>query len=276
MNARYEGAKHASHGYFVLFVAQALTTIDALSALRRALRYFLAVRSGEQRFGFGSLWNSVVLKRRADGFDLDEDEGKTFAHEYAGLVHEEPEEIGDLDVDLDDLKAANVSVHNLQQQQQSFPEPDTPVIQEHTRQWANDVRAMHHQHRSSRNSEWRQSVTSEGTLFHQPHHGPRSPRGSHHSDETLHDIGLGLGSGNVAGTGSVYIVPPAKAPLLQRIGSGTFATAERILVFMGYMQVLTGIVTYTGGCRDSYVNGCLAHLISAYRFPSPSLSIMLD
>lgn len=182
-------------------------------------------------------------------------------------MHEEPEEIGDGDldnVDLDELKAANVSVHNLQQQQSSYPEPDTPIVQENTREWANSVRAMHQQRRSARDSEWRQSVTSEGTLFHNPH--ARSPRGSHHSDDTLHDIGLGLGAPGPAsghGPSSVYVSPPAaKRSLLQQIGSGTFATTERVLVFMGYMQALTGIVTYTGGCRDSYVNGCLAHLIS--------------
>ena len=52
--------------------------------------------------------------------------------------------------------------------------------------------------------------------------------------------------------------------VLRFVGQAAFATAERSLVFAGLMQVTTGIVVYTGGCRGNYINGCLAHLISEY------------
>ncbi|KAF8974353.1 hypothetical protein BDZ97DRAFT_2052995 [Flammula alnicola] len=45
------------------------------------------------------------------------------------------------------------------------------------------------------------------------------------------------------------------------IGKGVFAVVERSLVIAGFAQLLIGIVTYTGGCRENYENGCLAHLI---------------
>ncbi|KIK65408.1 hypothetical protein GYMLUDRAFT_351680 [Collybiopsis luxurians FD-317 M1] len=98
-----------------------------------------------------------------------------------------------------------------------------------TAQWANDMR----RHRR----EYSHSAASETTLF-----------GRSHSDDDLNHH------------------PAKKLPLTQRIGTGVFATLERVLVFGGLAQVLTGIVVYTGGCRENYLNGCLAHLIKGAIF----------
>lgn len=79
-----------------------------------------------------------------------------------------------------------------------------------------------------------------------------SPRSSRHSDETLRDV----------------LVTPLrlpKQPLLYRISRTAYATLERALVFAGFAMILSGVVIYTGGCRDNYVNNCLAHLISKKR-----------
>ena len=103
------------------------------------------------------------------------------------------------------------------------------VEQDGTTNWANDV------NRHRRNY----SYTSEATLV----------RGrSFHSDDTLQEAPA----------------TASKGSLLRRVGNGVFHTVEYSLVIAGFMQVLTGIVIYTGGCRDNYINGCLAHLISAY------------
>ncbi|KAI9574531.1 hypothetical protein HD554DRAFT_2010558 [Boletus coccyginus] len=76
-----------------------------------------------------------------------------------------------------------------------------------------------------------------------------SPRSSRHSDDTLRDS-----------TDDSILVP--KQPLLlRRISQAAYATLERFLVFAAFGMVLSGVVVYTGGCRDSYINGCLAHLI---------------
>ncbi|KAF7331902.1 hypothetical protein MKEN_00070500 [Mycena kentingensis (nom. inval.)] len=53
---------------------------------------------------------------------------------------------------------------------------------------------------------------------------------------------------------------------ITRLGRVVFEGAERILVIGGLAQLLTGIVIYTGGCRDAYINGCLAHLIKGAIF----------
>ncbi|KAJ3723135.1 hypothetical protein C8R42DRAFT_665389 [Lentinula raphanica] len=105
--------------------------------------------------------------------------------------------------------------------------PDGP-----TAQWAKDVR----RHRR----DYSQSAASETTLFGRSHYDEEETNGDRHL--------------------------PAKIPIPKRIGTGVFATLERILVFGGFAQVLTGIVVYTGGCRENYLNGCLAHLIKGAIF----------
>ena len=76
-----------------------------------------------------------------------------------------------------------------------------------------------------------------------------SSRSSRHSDDTLRDI-------------IVTAIPVPKQPWLRRISQFVYATLERSLLFAAFGVVLSGVVVYTGGCRDSYINGCLAHLIS--------------
>jgi hypothetical protein len=53
-------------------------------------------------------------------------------------------------------------------------------------------------------------------------------------------------------------------PLFRHIREFAHAMTERVLVFAGFTQLVTGIVVYTGGCRGSYINLCLAHLISTF------------
>ncbi|KAI0053061.1 hypothetical protein FA95DRAFT_1552948 [Auriscalpium vulgare] len=142
---------------------------------------------------------------------LGQDPPLGYGAEYTNLVVEEPEELEE------DLKPLT--------QSRSFAGDEG-----HTAQWANDV----HEH------DYPATPASERTLF-----APRSPRGSMHSDDTLHD------NGRLA----------AKVPFLRRLGSVVFATLERSLVFAGLAQFLFGVAVYTGGCRGNYLNGCLAHLI---------------
>lgn len=90
----------------------------------------------------------------------------------------------------------------------------------------------------------RNSDLSEHTVF-----DADSPQSTRHSDDTLRDT-------------VVTHVPLPKQPLPRRIAQAAYATLERFLVFAAFGMVISGIVIYTGGCRDSYINGCLAHLIS--------------
>ncbi|KAF7776057.1 hypothetical protein Agabi119p4_4450 [Agaricus bisporus var. burnettii] len=105
---------------------------------------------------------------------------------------------------------------------------DEADLQE-TAQWANDVQ----NHRRN------YSMASDRTAC-----GSRSPT---HSDSTLQDAKHGRNT--------------KAQSLTLRVGNVVLTVLERSLVVAGFAQVLTGIAVYTGGCRENYLNGCLAHLI---------------
>ncbi|KAK7036350.1 hypothetical protein R3P38DRAFT_3485352 [Favolaschia claudopus] len=74
---------------------------------------------------------------------------------------------------------------------------------------------------------------------------------SPHSEATLHDVRISSSRGSIS----------CGISLLRRVGRGAFAATERALVIAGFAMLLSGIVIYTGGCREKYFTGCLAHLI---------------
>lgn len=213
-------------------MAVALSTVDLIALGGRLYFYVKSIRAGEERFSVKSCWNTVVLDR--------ESEVRGVGAEYTGLVSEEPEEL-----DAAELKARAIE-EDLEEplhvrRAQFVPPIDTSASprssSEEVGQWANNTQR----------TPYPQSAASERTVF------GHSPRGSIHSDETLHEHAYGFGSKGVS-----------KKAVLKKVGRGAFATAERCLVFAGYMQTITGVVIYTGGCRENYINGCLAHLISEY------------
>ncbi|KAI0265166.1 hypothetical protein BC834DRAFT_843769 [Gloeopeniophorella convolvens] len=210
----YEGQKHSAYSYLALAVALVLSAIDAFAGARRLLSYVRVLKT-DDKFTIRSFWNSVILGR---------EERHTLGindAEYTNLVVEEPEEMEDLKVHIhSDGRVVFAAAEGLNDQDE-------------TAQWANHVR-----HSSD---EFPETPASERTLF-----GPRSPRGSQHSDDTLHD----------------HNRFSKDVSLLRRAGQLAFATLERSLVFAGFAQLMHGVVIYTGGCRESYVNGCLAHVIS--------------
>ncbi|GJE84477.1 hypothetical protein PsYK624_005530 [Phanerochaete sordida] len=229
----YEGQKHGSQGYFFLFVAAAISALDLIALGGRLVSYVKSIRNGEERFALKACWNTVVLDREAAV--------RAEAAEYTGLVSEEPGEFEAAELkarELEDDDAAEAEPIHVRRAQFMAP-IDTALsprssTEDHA-QWVNNAppRAV-----------YPQSANSERTVFDHSH----SPRGSVHSDETLHE--------------NVYAsLKSSRYAIFKKIGRGVFATVERTLVFAGYMQVITGTVIYTGGCRENYINGCLAHLI---------------
>ncbi|KAG6890878.1 hypothetical protein C0995_000835 [Termitomyces sp. Mi166 len=228
----YQGAVHTAQGYFTLLVAFSLSAIDILTIFRRIYSFF---RSGE-RFTVKAFWQTAILGHKNDH--------DRYA-EYAGLV-DEPEE----------FEEAKISLPSPDRQSGDLDPIE--VYTGDTAQWANDVHNHRHHYR-------KHSTASEGTLF-----GTSSPS---RSLDKIQEVKVALKS---------------KKGLLQRIGKGCFAVVERSLVFAGLCQILLGIVIYTGasrqrfyespcaddasgGCRENYVNGCLAHLIKGGIFWSYGL-----
>ncbi|KAA1466252.1 hypothetical protein DENSPDRAFT_831039 [Dentipellis sp. KUC8613] len=214
----YEGQKHSSQSYFVIFLALIISAIDLVAGGARLVNYVKAVRAGEP-VSVRAFWRTVILGQ--------DDQPLGLGAEYTNLVVDEPEDMEE------DLKA--VPVHEASE---SVPErnPRVPLTvrvvdpQDETANWANDV----HSH------EYPETPASERTLF-----GPRSPRGSQHSEDGIHDL--------------KHYSP--RVSLLRRVGRIAFATLERVLVFAAFGMFLSGSVVYTGICRENYINGCLAHLI---------------
>ncbi|KIJ20127.1 hypothetical protein PAXINDRAFT_68792 [Paxillus involutus ATCC 200175] len=208
----YEGSTHSAHGYFLLLLTVARSTVDITAFF---LRLYAFLRGGS-KFSFKPFWRSVVLGQ----------EKHDSTSEYSGLMTDDPEEYNEMKpINL----ASQETVHS--QLHQSFPIIET---QDRFDQSADDTRYVHHPSHSS---------VSERT---------GSRRYSRHSDDTLHDIIL---------PPVIHPMQSPKQPLSRRISEAVFATLDRALVFAAFGMTLSGIVVYTGGCRESYINGCLAHLI---------------
>ncbi|KAH9850022.1 hypothetical protein C2E23DRAFT_870247 [Lenzites betulinus] len=239
LGAPYEGSKHGPQGYFFLACALALSALDVFSQILRLVTYVRAIRSGEDRFAFKTLWNYVVL-------DRDEHVSGVEA-EYTNLVVD-PEELEEAELKAKDVEDESVTVRHARVVEPLRTDLDMHQQDDHdeTAQWANDVR------RHRRQTSYPHSAASERTLF-----GAHSP---HRSDDSLHEAG--------------HVYPwqgKSSREVLRFVGRALFAIGERSLVFAGLMQVTTGIVVYTGGCRGSYINGCLAHLIKGGIFWSYGL-----
>lgn len=221
---RYEGQTHSRHGYYVLVVAAFLSIMDLIALIGRLVQY---VKSSDHEKVFSlHFWRTVILGRE----DIKSGSGP----EYTNLVAEEPE-----DFEEAQLKAtADHAVPLHVRRNQSIAALQTEHFNEdRTANWTNDVGDRHHQR--SRSS------MSERTLF-----GVFSPT-KQSSNDTLHDMD------------DPIMHKVRKLPFIHQSLRVVFGTLERGLVFAGYGQLLTGIVIYTGGCRGNYINGCLAHLISA-------------
>jgi hypothetical protein len=246
---RYEGQKHSSQGYFILFIAVLLSAFDVIALVGRSVAYVNGVRSGQDQFTLLGCWRAVVLDRA-------EDRPVGNGAEYVGLVSADSEEMEAAELKAREIEGDDVE-QTIQERRAHFVAPintdySPRMSHDEDDQWANDHGHHRHHQRSL-------SAASEHTVFE------HSPRGSVHSDETLHESAVrsswkGLG----------------RMALLKKVGRAVFATAERSLVFAGLFQVTTGIVVYTGGCRENYINGCLAHLISAYLKPLLHIAVNMD
>ncbi|KAI0722254.1 hypothetical protein C8T65DRAFT_628753 [Cerioporus squamosus] len=246
--------KHAWHGVTVLLFYSLVVLGLSTSALYRKLtpNMYEGSKHGSQGYLFlafavalsavdvlsivwrlvsYTLWNYVVLDR--------DDHVSGVSAEYTNLV-EDSEQFEEAVLKAQDLEEEEPESEPLHVRRARVVEPIQTDLgmdaHSDTVHWAHSVG------RHARRPSYPQSAGSERTLF-----GPHSPR---RSDDSLHESG--------------HVYPwqgKDKRAVLRFVGRAAFATAERFLVFAGLMQVVTGVVVYTGGCRGNYINGCLAHLI---------------
>ena len=217
---RYEGNVHGTHGYFVLFLAVTLSVLDIIALGSRLIAFVRAIKSGDQRFTWSSVWNTTILGKDASPLGS--------SAEYTNLV---------VDVDEDEyeeteLKAAMADSDQLGSSRQPHGSHSPPKAVNFDEEYsAQTIEWLPHTPVSDR--------TAVSGRYHARHH-------SVHSDDTLQDAVSQMNE---------------QKPWYKWVGFAIFATLERVLVFAGFMQLLTGVVVYTGGCRGDHVNVCLAHLI---------------
>ncbi|KAF7976963.1 hypothetical protein HWV62_5028 [Athelia sp. TMB] len=218
----YEDQKHSRHGYFIFLVAICVSVIDCMAVVGRIMGYF---RTADRRkFTFRDFWRYVILNR--------ESVASGSLAEYIGLVPG-PEEYGYTEMAMEAIGHDEEPAHARRnqpalQQRQLYTDRDNTQRSIH---WENDV----HDHDHAR------STIPERTSV-----DILSPR-KHHSNAASDDID--------------YIPSGPKALLLHHIGRVAIGAIERGLVIGGFVQLLSGVVVYTGGCRGNYFNGCLAHLV---------------
>jgi hypothetical protein len=200
--------------------------MDLITLIGRLVKYF---KSGDREKVFSMhFWRTVILGRE----EIPSGSGP----EYTNLVAEEPEEFEEARLEA---TADTLAPIHVRRNQAMTPLQTQDLEEDRTTDWANDVNRRHHQ--------YSRSSTSDRTLF-----GVFSPT-KQFSNDTLHDM-----DGHESITHKVHF--------LRQTARGAFGALERGLVFAGFGQLLTGIVVYTGGCRENYINGCLAHLTSTWAY----------
>ncbi|KAJ7086751.1 cytoplasmic protein [Mycena epipterygia] len=233
--------KHSLHGVAVLAFYASCVLACAASSVYRKLTPDMYPNASHARHGYSVLVVALALSfidalgaiQRIVNVVRSEKHYTLKGFWKAVFGREDSDTKGPESIGLIGAELESESNEDGKKQHHSYDDPDPVHDFNHgnAEQWANHVRLN--------------ATMSDGTLF-----GPASP----HSDETLHDI---------------HFAP--RISLLRRIAGAAFAATERALVFAGFGLFLTGIVIYTGGCRQKYVNGCLAHLIKGGIFWSYGL-----
>ncbi|KAH6915294.1 cytoplasmic protein [Coprinopsis sp. MPI-PUGE-AT-0042] len=152
-------------------------------------------------------------------------ENKTFKHFWRFVILQKDDDLG-VEAEYTGLIVEDpeeFDFHKLQRRESD----ETQVVEEEGDEWVNGV--QRHRRISSH--------LSEATIV------ARS-----NSDDTLNEIG---GKG----------VERKKKGWATRLTGLAISGVEYILVVAGMAELLVGIVVYTGGCRQNWINGCLAHLI---------------
>lgn len=198
-----------------------LSALDVIALGSRLIAYCRSIKSGHQQFTLSSLWKIAILGKGASALGS--------SAEYTTLV---------VDVDEEEYEEAQVKGITADSDQLGSSRKPQGSRSPHKAINFDD------EEYSGQTIEWSpQTPTSDRTAVSGPFH---TRHDSIHSDDTLHDIVSQMNE---------------RKPWYKKVGPAVFSTLERILVFGGFIQLLTGVVVYTGGCRGDHVNVCLAHLI---------------
>ncbi|GAA5996530.1 Tvs1p [Rhodotorula paludigena] len=176
--------------------------------------------------------NSLGAKLAGYSLSRQSEEGEKSAEEHDGVVFQ----LGDDDdaaSEVDRLVSSPVEMSTPERTGVSFED-------DRTAQWSNA--AARHTEPLSRNHS---TFSDSDTVFDTA--GPDSLRRGHGD---AHEVER----------------PASQRQQLRKYGGLLLDFAERLLLILAYIEVCTGIIVWTGTCRERYLNGCLAHIIKGSIF----------
>ncbi|CUA73812.1 putative membrane protein C3B8,06 [Schizosaccharomyces pombe 972h-] [Rhizoctonia solani] len=231
----YEGSVHGKVGSVLLLIVNVLGVIDSLPLIRR---FYDFVRAGPSEWTPSRLWY-FVLRGQEEG------------HSRRWIVDDSEEEIK-LTADPEEIQHS----------------PVEPAVDSEHAQRVHERLLRFNTASTWVNQGEESSNTREFGRIHR--HGSPMSRHSIGSEATLHDLGSPsrpwpIFSSPKVGAHEASVQQGWKGRI-QSAGHWTFNTMERIMIPFAWGVTMVGGCVYTGICRGSYLNGCLAHFIKGSIF----------
>jgi hypothetical protein len=273
----YEGNSHARLGWFIVFFVAGLLGLDIFSFGVRLVKWFNGPRD------FAGFFRAVVgadsSKQAATSYDpvsLDEafDEAQPLARESddieeerrrdrssSGMVEEEGQWSGS--GSGSDSGFAGASGSARPSNVPSHPSPlrqgvSTQQRRGHRPELSLNILPLAHQRRDTSDS--LRSGPSDATLHDNHNDGHYIRHTASSPDEVDYEK---YGAARGAETRDTHVSLTTKLRIAAKY---LHIFCLRILLVLGYMQLLSGIAVYSGTCRGAYLNGCMAHLIKGSIF----------
>lgn len=244
-------------GYMILLAVVAITVYDFFRVLNRLYRFFRNGSSKPVTVSPRAFWDTVIRGKPAK---YDDDTNNVTTGEYTPFHQDYEHE----HLDLSDESGRQYTTSSPEHMEFQDIEIDEKPHQHHTDGRPKSVRMsyMRHSYHSehSTSSTLRdEPISPNFSNEHLNHHSQRRSmygvhdrhhhfEGEDEEEEFVPDI-----EDEPKDEGSTR---------LERFLTMAVYLGEWALVAFAYVEVVTGTVTYSGICRATYANGCLAHLIS--------------
>lgn len=200
-----------------------------------------------------------------EGFDEDHRRLEDNEVEHLGGMAEEPERYTSSSSPTA-FEGGEVELHDVDFMKDNHPSADSTKSSHYSYSRKAKLGYMRHGHVASYSMERGRESTSS-TLRDEPisrtfsferlhHHHHRRP---HYHHSTSYDSTPSSFSDDEIPD---LIEEPITESRLRRAAEMTVYIAEWAMVFFGYIELVTGGVVYSGICRATYANGCVAHLTS--------------
>lgn len=272
-------------GYILLLTVIGILVYDFLGVISRLCTFIRHFGVFSPNPGFKRFWNraessplhpydEVPLNGATseyvtfrEGFNEDHHRLEDNEVEHLGAMTEEPERY--ISSSSPTAFEGEVELHDIDSMKDHHPSAESTKPPHHSYSRKPKLGYMRYGHTASYSMERGRESTSS-TLRDEPisptfsserlhHHHPSHHRRPHYHHSTSCDSTFSSFSDDEIPD---LIEEPIAESRVRRAAEMTVYIAEWALVFFGYIELVTGGVVYSGICRATYANGCLAHLTS--------------